>query len=94
MNIYIHTAIIVFLLSAMDVFQFRLRYKWKYAFRKSGWDGWHVTKWILITYIIGFYFYYVELSVTYKEAGLMFMWLTIITVGLHHIILHKLFKEN
>lgn len=94
MNIYIHIFIIVLLTSMMDVFNFRLRYTWKYAFRKNGWDAFHLTKWILISYLVVIQYIneYGFVLLKFGDIGLMFMWLTIIIVGLHYIILHKIFK--
>jgi len=77
-------------MTMMDVFNFRLKYKWKYAWRDNGYDAWHGTKWILIAYLIVDKLDY-SIPVTYTDAGLMLMWLILIVVGLHHIILHKLF---
>ena len=89
MNIYIFTVIVIFFTSMIDVFLFR---PIKWGKRESGWDGFHITKWLFIAFLIAN-----ELRwqfPDYKEAGLMFMFLTIIVVGLHHFILHILFKEK
>ncbi len=71
----------------MDVFEMRIK---GFDFG-GGWDAWHLTKWILIAFLIADKLAW-EIP-TYKDAGLTFMWLTIIVVGLHTLILHVIFKE-
>ena len=92
MNIYLYVIIITFLMTMMDVFMFRL----SWGTNASGWDPWHGTKWILIAFLIAdkYISHNGLILPAYKEAGLMLMWLLIITVGLHHVILHKIFKDK
>lgn len=85
-NLYIHTIILIALMSLMDVFNFKV----DWGMTKSGWDYWHLTKWILIAYLIADKMNWKKPD-KYKNAGLIFMWLTLIVVGLHHFILHILF---
>lgn len=83
LHLYGYAIMIVLFTSAMDVAEFRF----------DGWDSWHIIKWLFFAYLLARE-YIKEHGwklPTFTNTGLVLMWLLLITVGLHHLILHKLF---
>lgn len=89
-NILFFAFMVTFFTSTMDVFNFKIK---GFDFG-GGWDAWHVTKWLFIAYLVvdKYISEYGCTFINYKDAGLLFMWLVVIIVGLHTLILHYLFK--
>jgi len=83
LHLYIYAFFIVLFTTAMDVAQFRF----------DGWDQWHIIKWFFFLYLLGREYIKEHgwIKPTFKDTGLILMWLLIITVGLHELILHHIF---
>ena len=82
-HLYKYALIVVLFTTAMDVAQFRF----------DAWDSWHIMKWFFFLYL--FTREYVKeygwKLPTFRDTGLILLWLLLITVGLHELILHYIF---
>jgi len=83
LRLYVYAIMIVLFTTAMDVARFRF----------DGWDQFHIIKWFFFLYLFSWEYVgdYGWKLPTFRNTGLILLWLLLITVGLHELILHYIF---